>query len=547
MRLLLPTMLVGILVSLCAVQLVTLQTLTGRLSSLEQFLPQATTAANAQSQLVAATRLPEKFLLDGNTPSSDQMNRGDCYLFSMSGILEDSYRRYGVSKGWMNPEEYVRLSRQALGIDLMEICKKQPNVYCPAETINGKPVFARTVEGAAGADVDLVFWLRNLGDQGALPAAVCAYCPESDAQCERVCPGLPDARASNPLQFTVHSQKAFWDKEGIKKALVQNRKPLALATSEVSMPYYLPCDEQYGPSYGCDPKTAQCVPCPLDRVYRDVKCCILSLQATNNMKGEWNTPKSEPLVIAGGHAINIVGYSDTYVTEQGDVGGFIIRNTWADGVNVAHGAKSRGSHTPAFFMHEVSFLEESVACPNPHSPRSWGICASLEDCSQASANSFTLRSQLQPRRLSCRDGGESLPVGSCDKGSDYFMMNQTAWGISGLYITCFIRKASSGASEVCLPPLTLEDVATVITPADIDTLPQNMKENGCGFNFIPYRTFDRTAAFYPRDVEAHLFDITWAESSYLSRAFQFAKKNYTLLKQSTHKLPTMTAWIPAKY
>jgi hypothetical protein len=265
------------------------------------------------------------------------------------------------------------------------------------------------------------------------------------------------------------------------------------------------------------------------------------------MKGEWNVPKTEPLVEDGGHAVNIVGYSDTYVTERGDVGGFIIRNTWADGVSVAHGAKSRGSHTPAFFMHAVSFQEESMSCPNPHDPRSWGTCDSLEACSPDSANAFTYRSLMQPFRLSCRDGGESLPVGSCDKGSEYFLKNQTGWGASGLYISCFIRKASNAVSEVCLPPLTLEDVATVFTPADIDTLPQNTKANGCGFHFVPYRTFEMVNTFFPRDVQLLQYDVTWEESSYLSRASKFPDKNYSLLEQSTLKLPTMKPWRPAQY
>jgi len=61
----------------------------------------------------------------------------------------------------------------------------------------------------------------------------------------------------------------------------------------------------------------------------------------------------EPLVMEGGHAINIVGWSDTYRTEHGEVGGFIVRNTWADGLGTAHGLKARGSHTAAYFHGEV--------------------------------------------------------------------------------------------------------------------------------------------------------------------------------------------------
>ena len=40
----------------------------------------------------------QRFVVDGVTPSSHQMLRGDCYVFAGSGILEDSYRRYGVER-----------------------------------------------------------------------------------------------------------------------------------------------------------------------------------------------------------------------------------------------------------------------------------------------------------------------------------------------------------------------------------------------------------------------------------------------------------------
>ena len=57
--------------------------------------------------------LPHKFLVAGLTPPADQMLRGNCYLFSLTGIVEDSYRRYGVARGWWAADEYLRLSRQA--------------------------------------------------------------------------------------------------------------------------------------------------------------------------------------------------------------------------------------------------------------------------------------------------------------------------------------------------------------------------------------------------------------------------------------------------
>ena len=81
--------------------------------------------------------------------------------------------------------------------------------------------------------------------------------------------------------------------------------------------------------------------------------------------------------------VNIVGYSDTYTTERGHVGGYILRNTWKDGLGIGHGLKARGSHTAAFFMQTISDASEGELCPNAHSPRSWKQCASEEECTGA--------------------------------------------------------------------------------------------------------------------------------------------------------------------
>ena len=56
----------------------------------------------------------------GVTPTDFQMSRGDCWLFATVGILEDSYRRYGVARGWLKPEEYLHISRQAFGAAVLD-------------------------------------------------------------------------------------------------------------------------------------------------------------------------------------------------------------------------------------------------------------------------------------------------------------------------------------------------------------------------------------------------------------------------------------------
>ena len=111
--------------------------------------------------------LPSKYLVDYVTPSSDQGLRGDCYLFATAGILESSYVQYGVAKGWLNGSTFLRLSRQALGIALMDECKKHPTEGCPTNKIAGVGlVMAETVEGDDGGDEHVFRYLPGLGRTG---------------------------------------------------------------------------------------------------------------------------------------------------------------------------------------------------------------------------------------------------------------------------------------------------------------------------------------------------------------------------------------------
>ena len=47
------------------------------------------------------------------------------------------------------------------------------------------------------------------------------------------------------------------------------------------------------------------------------------------MRGEWHHRHRGKLILLGGHAVGIVGFSDEYTDEWGNTGGFIIRNSWS--------------------------------------------------------------------------------------------------------------------------------------------------------------------------------------------------------------------------
>lgn len=487
--------------------------------------------------------LPHKYLVDGVTPSADQANRGDCWLFAITGLLEDSYRRWGVKQGWMDGKDFLRLSRQALGIGVMELCNKQPLSICPAMNDGELSIrWGNTTEGSDGADEHLLYWLRSLGDGvNVLPDSVCAYAEVADWRQEWACQGLEESRKKNPLHFEVKSMVSVYEREAVKQSLVKTGRPLSLGLTLAFYPVYPPCL----PALGCTPSPETCVPCPLERVYGNIDCCFQSNKPMVSMKGEWfHPPAGEPIIEEGGHAVNIVGYNDNYKTEQGHVGGYIVRNTWADGLGTAHGLKARGSHTARYFLQDVSDGDEGLACPNPHSPRMWTTCQAAKECTTplAKMEAMTGKGVLT---LQCLDTGLVIPKGSCDSASDYYLKGFTEFGSAGMFIACFVTVAKSDGAEnsLCLPPLTLDDIATVFTPVAEEMVLNNKLL--CGFNFIPYETLEAMQVRFGGVVMTN-YDIQWKKESYLKYARE-DEFDYSLVKQSTKELLVMNISKPEKY
>lgn len=148
--------------------------------------------------------------------------------------------------------------------------------------------------------------------------------------------------------------------------------------------------------------------------------------------------------------------------------------------------------------------------------------------------------------LQCIDLGYSLPKGSCTLGRGYFLLNQSAWGASGLFITCFLRdEGEVGASprDLCLPPLTIDDLATFFMPAEIETLPKNKKAL-CGFNFIAYATYEKLQARFG-GIVATSYEIEWERSSYAANAQPGL--DYSLLLTDTHALAQHEDFEPIQF
>jgi len=486
-----------------------------------------------------------QFALPGVTPVDFQLSRGDCWLFATVSVLEDSYRRAGVAMGLLGANEYVRFSRQAYGRAMLDACKAEPNkcmfdgdaVYTGNSTTGGEVEFTAAVDATVG--------------DAALPASVCPYMPTTQgagevASTDRKCDGIQAARAANPIRFKVEKMDVYFDRATIKAALRANGRALALSALMIVVPYWLPCTAAtkslyvpgggavFGPAakLSADRDKTTCdAACPLSREYAGAEGCILTNRPMFTLKAEWYHRPGEHLIKEGGHAVTLVGYSDTYRTEGGLVGGYIIKNSWEDGVGSSHGARARGSHSIAYFMQQISDVDERAVCPNVFDPRSWYECPDLASCKSRPYRWFA-RSTQQVLRLKCHS---YLPVarGVCVEGEKLYLRNMTDWG-GGLSVGCFLRDSPQPAGQppdLCTPPLLLDDLATLVSPVAEEQRPND--NDRCGYYFVPYETFEAISARYGGSWATDL-QVSWSRESYAKSAAK--GRDYSMVLRDTHTI-----------
>ncbi|KAF0713728.1 hypothetical protein As57867_004226, partial [Aphanomyces stellatus] len=417
-------------------------------------------------QKAAATNfgsLPSKFAVQYVTPRQDQAGRGTCWDFSTISLLEWSYREHGVRNGWLEADEYVAFSQQAYGIEILRLCTGSENSpQQKACRVAGDFIWNQTTEG--GEDYDLYYLQQGLKNS-VLPTAVCPYFKRGN---ETVCPSLDAALQNNPVQFNVSKMETYYDGPTIKQQLFVKNKAMALATPVASVNHYYPCIGPFLSDPHCQKDKDTCTLCPSN--LPQSTCCVPTHGGRNpNMEGEFFAHTS--LAYEGGHAMHLVGYNDAFLNHEGEVGGFILKNSWAD-------SQSGGSHTLKWWLQDISDWEERTICPNSYTPTNWYACggkddvsdlvaptndtkavpsfnSGIQDCLSDTTRMFA-KTNVQTLELTCHDATK------CNVSPDfaYFLRNTTDWG-DRMTLTCMWEyNAKAGTSRsFCLIPMLEQTLA----------------------------------------------------------------------------------------
>lgn len=516
----------------------------------------ASQAASARSPSARARHIglpPTKFHVPHMTPLKTQDNRGTCWDFATIGPLEQSYRAQGVRRGWLDPNEYVAFSEQAYGAEVLRLCTgpagSPQQVAC---LIPGNDIWKNSTEGGESAEL---YYLSNGLKDAVFPDSLCPYEPESGH--DTVCAGLtPQKRATNPLRFSLRAMDTLYEQAAVKHALVRDKRAMALTTAMPYITYWYPC---VGPALAsdprCDPASAACTLCPAHM--SQTTCCVPVRGRENyNMNGEFITSAS--MAVEGGHVMTLVGFNDLFRTQQGHVGGFILKNSWWDGVHPALGpAHARGSHSAKYWLQEVSAWEERRMCPNSHDPTNWYQCGDsgevihrtagdarvplapgstrsrvgnatdgIDACLSAETALYA-KTNLQPLHLRCTDAFY------CDDSANvtYFARNATDYG-DRMLVMCFYEHnaATQTTNTLCLPPLLVQQIAYILSPVDDEVLVND--PDVCGHYFYPYDVLQQYASQFG-NFYVNNFDVEWHPQSYAANARHYPLLDYTEVVTST--------------
>ncbi|ETP38500.1 hypothetical protein F442_13904 [Phytophthora nicotianae P10297] len=481
--------------------------------------------------LLPMALLPSKFAVDYVTPRQDQAYRGTCWDFATIGFLEQSYRAYGVRKGWLKPDEYVAFSEQAYGVEILKLCTGDADSeQQKACRVAGDEMWMNSTEGG---EVPELYYLQSGLKESIFPQSVCKYYtnPGNDT----LCPGLEAAQAAgNPLKFELSSMTTKYEDMSVREHLVRKNQAMPLSTPIAMITHYYPCIGAFASNHHCQPET--CTLCPGDMA--TTTCCIpLKGGRNRNMEGEFFSHRS--MSIEGGHAMLLVGYNDAFLTREGFTGGLIVKNSWADG-------PTQGSHSLAYWMQEVSDWEERSVCPNSYNPFNWYQCGNegisskqdgnetqeynegVEDCLSEETKTFA-DVNIQPLQLKCKDP-ELCRV---DGDFTYFVRNTTDWG-DRMTVMCLWEYSEKQhvAREICLPPMLEVYIARTLAPVE-----EEVKENDtdrCGFYFIPYVALRQWIAQF-QGFFVNSFGIQWDPQSYAANKDLHPEFDYSLLEASTKK------------
>jgi len=389
-----------------------------------------------------------------------------------------------------------------------------------------------------------IVWLYSLTElyNKILPSSVCPYIEQPGYENEWKCDNYSRALEKNPLKLSISTMHTGYNVRDTKQIMYDNKRPVGWSANCVRIAYYFPCVDWWATQPICNETWRVRCMAPSQK---EMWCARVELpQWTVN--GEFVVHGDAS--VEGGHAMNIVGYNDKFVSDDGFQGGFIIKNSWLD-VDAPFRAVV-GTHSIAWWMQEVSDWAERVMCPNPTNPGNWGSCVNEKylapnyqffvdynhTCLDDKWMHHFVETYRQPTEFICNNDSW------CNTSSEirYFLDSKAR--LQGehdyeLMQVCMLEynNITQEAKHICLPTgVPPEMVSWMFSPVkwQLDYLVND--PDVCGFWLIPYHVVERMSSFLvPGEFFSTHMDITWDDQSYVANAATNPGLDYSWIKAST--------------
>eukprot|EP01029_Cantina_marsupialis_P030827 TRINITY_DN84_c0_g2_i1.p1 TRINITY_DN84_c0_g2~~TRINITY_DN84_c0_g2_i1.p1 ORF type:complete len:583 (-),score=168.08 TRINITY_DN84_c0_g2_i1:442-2190(-) len=489
--------------------------------------------------------LPENFHVIHPSPRRYQKSRGTCWDFGTVSCVEHQYRLQGYKKGFLSSDknEWMPFSEQAYGVSIMEICAdvKHP-LY---KKICQNPGDQVAYDSTEGGETQLLWAFKDFFENGGmLPEKIegCDYQTWPGHDNEHKCDKMHEHQKNNPIRYKTKSFDTIYTIDEIKQRLFEKQYVMPWSSPVYGVNHYVPTET----------KNTDSVPCPIGEGFTTYWCDIVE-DNMYNMDGEFFNYKRQ-MVLEAGHCMTTAGYTDTFKAKSGHKGGFIIRNSWDDGL-VANDEfeknkiKPRGSHSLYYFTGQISDADERVLCPSPHNPRNWYTCSSPKRNGELSDDYYTCTHNakeeatiaFQPITLKCLN--KSTLGLTCDVDDDnyeytYFKHAGEQQAGDHLYTMRFLQaKKDKKTGDMTYALVKYEDklvplgeFAKVFTPIDAELAQLKNHDDFCGYYLFPFHVFEDMSIFGGAYVNDYEFE--FHESSYAANKSKYPKYDYTLVENS---------------
>ncbi|KAG2874282.1 hypothetical protein PC114_g25359, partial [Phytophthora cactorum] len=237
--------------------------------SVGMLVDEDTTWDSGKMKFKKAKKFPTKFAVDYVTPLKTQDERGTCWDFATVGVLENSYRQQGIAHGWLQEDQYMAISEQAYGAEVLRLCAGPPGspqqVAC---LIPGNGIWKNSTEGG---DATLLMYLMNGLKDNIYPHSICPYYPDDGN--DTVCAGLTsEKRKTNPLSLKIKRLDNLMDEALIKRTMLKHRQAMSLTTATPYTTHYYPCIGEFAAQGRCNPASTSCTLCPPELSM--TTCCV---------------------------------------------------------------------------------------------------------------------------------------------------------------------------------------------------------------------------------------------------------------------------------